>query len=104
MFSTFIILISLIFVFFLNFLSIKVETSEKKTFSIADINGQKYVLIYNNENSFYLDEAYISENEIVINTKRQRIISSNDFLTEVKTFNSVEKIDNNEDYNLFDVE
>lgn len=103
-FSIFIILISLIFVFFLNFLSIKVETSEKKTFSIADINGQKYVLIYNNENSFYLDEAYISENEIVINTKRQRIISSNDFLTEVKTFNSVEKIDNNEDYNLFDVE
>ena len=67
-------------------------TVTKKTFSVVDMDGQKYVITYNSDTTYYLNEAEIdsNQNSIKIYTKKQRVIASDDMVYDIVEFNSVE--------------
>ena len=64
----------------------------KKTFSVVDVDGRKYVITYNSDTTYYLNEAEIDSNQNRLNifTKKQRIIVSDDLVYDVMEFSTVE--------------
>ena len=67
-------------------------TVTKKTFSVVNMDGQKYVITYNSDTTYYLNEVEIDgdQNGIKIYTKKQRVIASDDMVYDIVEFNSVE--------------
>lgn len=77
---------------FLVFSIILSNQTDRRQFSILDMDGTSYAIIYKDQDTYYLDEVEINQGSIKIYTNKQRIISSNDILYEVLTFTSVEKL------------
>lgn len=67
-------------------------TISRRTFSVVDVDGQKYVITYNCDTTYYLNEAEIDSdrNSINIYTKKQRVVASDDMVYDIVEFNSVE--------------
>ena len=67
-------------------------TVAKNTFSVIDVDGQTYTIIYNSDTIYYLNEVEIDvdQNIIKVYTKKQRVIASDDMVYDIVEFNSAE--------------
>ncbi len=72
-------------------LSIKGTESNRKTFEIVSLGTETYAMVYHDENTFFLEQADISDATLTIYTNRQRIINSSDVEFTVYTFDDVVK-------------
>ena len=63
----------------------------KKTFQIVDIDDQQYVVVFHEEETYYLEKAIIDGDGLEVYTNEQRIITASDISFSVKTFDEVVK-------------
>ena len=63
----------------------------KKTFQIVDIDYQQYVVVFHEEETYYLEKAIIDGDRLEVYTNEQRIITASDISFSVKTFDEVVK-------------
>ena len=61
----------------------------KKTFQIVDIDNQQYVVVFHEEETYYLEKAIIEEEKLEVYTDEQRIITTSDISFSVKTFDEI---------------
>lgn len=66
---------------------------EKNTFCIATIDEVQYSIIYKNGNTYYLEEAALSDDSITIDTRHQRIVVSDDIAYNVQEFTESIKLE-----------
>ena len=71
---------------------IKNETN----FKIVSIEEEQYVIIYHGKDKYYLEKAVITEDNITIDTRQQRIIAADDMEYTVQEFQSVIKLEGKE--------
>lgn len=65
------------------------ETKNKQEFAIVTENGQDYVIIYNNDNCYYLVEAVIEDEKITIDTTKQSVVVKDKIVYENVKFEEV---------------
>lgn len=63
----------------------------KKTFQIVDIDNQQYVVVFHEEETYYLEKAIVDGDKLEVYTDDQRIITASDMSFCVKTFDEVVK-------------
>lgn len=81
------------------FISVFVLTNNaqfQKEFKIVDIDGENYAVVYYADDTYYLEKAVIWDNNLIVITSKQRIISTSDISFTVQTFDKVVKIDTGE--------
>jgi len=64
----------------------------QKDFRVCEIDDTAYVVIYKNDNTYYLIESEIVNDSIEINTTKKKIVISNDFVYTDVEFKIVERI------------
>lgn len=67
-----------------------------KTFQIVTENDKTYAVVYQTKDFYVLESATINNDEITIDTTKQRIIQTSDFIYEIKKFSSIKKLDVND--------
>ncbi len=67
------------------------DTKNKQEFAIVTEDGQDYVIIYNNDNCYYLIEAVIEDEKITIDTTKQSVVVQDRIVYENIKFQEVVK-------------
>lgn len=81
-------------IFFITFsLTITNVAKSNGEYRIVTHGKQPYVIIYENSNNYYLEEANIYKNKITIDTTSVRVLSKDDVCYETMFFENVEKLD-----------
>lgn len=83
---------SIVFIISIGF-SIKGTESNRKAFEIVTLDNKTYAMVYHDEDTFFLEQADISDATLTIHTNRQRIIDASDIEFTVYTFDDVVKIE-----------
>ena len=65
------------------------DTKNKQEFVIVTEDGQDYVIIYNNDNCYYLVEALIEDKKITIDTTKQSVVVKDKIVYENMKFEEV---------------
>ena len=73
--------------------SISQHEAYKTTFEIVTISGGTYAVVYHNNDTFFLEKADISGDEITIYTHQQRIINFSDVSLDIYSFQKVTKVE-----------
>lgn len=71
---------------------------DQKVFSICQKDEITYAIIYQNKNTFYMDEAEWVDDAITIDVSKQRIITVNDISYETISFEKVFRINDRKQY------
>ena len=61
----------------------------KKTFQIVNIDNQQYVVVFHEEETYYLEKAVIDGDKLEVYTDNQRIITTSDISFSIKKFDEV---------------
>ena len=62
-------------------------------FEVFNLNGEAYVVVHHDNNTYFLEKADISDDVLTIYINHQRIVDSLDVAFTVKTFETVIKDD-----------
>ena len=92
----FYVVFACLFVFLLSTFSAHIDTYNKKEFQITVLDEQEYVIIYRDENTYYMNEAIVNGTNIAIDTTKQRIVNLEDISYEVIEFSEVSKLTSKE--------
>lgn len=69
------------------------KMKEINSFAIVEYDNTCYAVIYKDDTYFYLEEATIGENEILIYVDKQRRIATEDICSENRIFETIKRID-----------
>lgn len=61
----------------------------KRVFQIVDIDNQQYVVVFHEEETYYLEKAIIDGEKLEVYIDEQRIITTSDISFSVKTFDEI---------------
>lgn len=96
--STFFVLAIYVFITCIVFVasfsySVKDNEAKRKLFEVVNLNDVYYVVVHHSKDTYFLEKANITDNELTVYVKHQRIINSSDISFTVRTFDKIIKDD-----------